>query len=101
MIALSLSRILNRGDAYFAGNYDQLSNLLNEFMAVHRSEWRSVDFHVRNIAVFFYAHTPANWGEGLYRLSAIRIMEAFGNYGQHHRNLESDLANLYGSSSVL
>jgi len=49
----------------------------------------STDFHARNIAVFFYAHTPANWGEGLYRLSAIRIVQAFANYGEHHRNLES------------
>jgi len=100
IIALSLSRILNRGDAYFTGNYEQLSDLLNELMAIHRSDWRTTDFHARNIAVFFYAHTPANWGEGLYRLSAIRIVEAFGDYGEHHRNLESDLADLYESSRV-
>jgi hypothetical protein len=101
IIAISLSRILNRGHVYFAGNYEQLSNLLNALMAIHCSSWRTTDFHPRNIVVLFYAHTPANWGEGLYRLSAIRMVEAFGDYGRHHRNLESDLTNLYGNSSLL
>ncbi len=95
IVAVSLSRILNRGDKYFSGNYAQLSQLLNNLMGDHRSEWRTVDFHPRSIAVLFYAHTPANWGEGLYRLSAMRIVQAFGNYDENHRNLEADLSNLY------
>jgi hypothetical protein len=99
IIAISLSRILNRGDAYFTGNYEQLSELLNRLMAVHRSGWRTTDFHPRNIVVLFYAHTPADWGDGLYRLSAIRIVEAYGLYNENHRNLQSDLTQLYSPAA--
>jgi hypothetical protein len=98
IVAVSLSRILNRGDAYFAGNYERLSELLNGLVATHRPGWRSTEFHPRSIAVAFYAHTPANWGQGLYRLSAMRIVEAFGENTEDHRNLKSDLSDLYAVS---
>jgi hypothetical protein len=96
IIAVSLGRILNRGNTYFSGDYEQLSELLNGLMSLHRPNWRTTDFHPQNIAIIFYAQTPADWGEGLYRLSAMRIMEARGEYSDIHRNLESDLRELYG-----
>jgi hypothetical protein len=95
IVAVSLSRILNRGNTYFSGTYEQLSRILNDLMAVHRQDWRTTDFHPRNIAILFYAHTPANWGDGLYRLSAMRIVQAFGDFSENHRSLQSDMSKLY------
>jgi hypothetical protein len=96
VIAISLSRVLNPGNTYFSGNYEQLSELLNGLMSLHRPNWRATDFHPQNIAISFYAQTPADWGEGLYRLSAMRTVEARGDYTDVHRNFESDLRELYG-----
>jgi hypothetical protein len=73
IIAVCISRILNRGDACFSGSYEQLSDLVNTLMDTHRKDWRITEFHPPNIAVLFYAHTPADWGNGLFRLSAVRI----------------------------
>lgn len=73
IIAVCISRILNPGNAYFSGSYEQLSGLVNMLMGRHRGDWRTTDFHPRNIAVLFYTHTPADWGNGLFRLSAVRI----------------------------
>lgn len=95
IVAVSLSRILNQGKAFFGGTYAQLSALVNGLMGIHRSDWRTTDFHPRNIAVLFYAHTPADWGDGLYRMSAIRVVEASGEHNEHHGDLESDLNDLY------
>lgn len=95
IVAVSLSRILNPGKAFFGGTYAQLSALVNGLMGIHRSDWRTTDFHLRNIAVLFYAQTPADWGDGLYRMSAIRVVESFGEHNEHHGNLESDLNELY------
>jgi len=97
IIAVSLGRILNRGNTYFSGDYEQLSELLNGLMSAHRPNWRTTEFHPQNIAVIFYAQTPADWGEGLYRLSAMRVVQALGDYDESHRNLESDLTELYGA----
>jgi hypothetical protein len=95
IVAVNLSRILNHGDMYFSGRYEDLSQLLNGLMSAHRPDWRTIDIHPRNIAVLFYACTPADWGEGLYRLSAMRIVQASGEYSVNHRNLENDLNELY------
>jgi hypothetical protein len=73
LIAISLGRILNRGDKFFSGDFQHLSLLLNELMTVHRKNWRTIKFHTRNLVVMFHAHTPADWGNGLFRLSAARI----------------------------
>lgn len=70
VIAISVAHILNRGRMYFPGSYDQLSALVNLLLDSHLSTWQTVDFHSRNIAVLFHAHTPADWGEGLFRVSA-------------------------------
>jgi hypothetical protein len=94
IIAISLSHILNPGNAYFSGTYEQLSNLLNGLMSVHRPKWRTTDFHPQNIAVIFYAHTPADWGAGLYRLSAMRVGPTLLEH-EAHRNLRHDLRCLY------
>jgi len=53
LIAISLSRVLNQGNAYFSGDYNQLSELLNSLMDEHRLKWRTTEFHARNIAVLF------------------------------------------------
>jgi len=95
IVAISLSRILNHGDTYFSGRYEQLSNILNDLIAVHRKDWRTTEFHPRNIAILVYAHTPANWGAGLYRLSAMRMVQAFGDFSGDHHNLRSDMTELY------
>ena len=94
VIAICVSRLLNRGDAYFSGRYEQLSDLLNILMDTHRKNWRTTDFHRRNIAVLFYAHTPADWGEGLFRLSAVRCGPTL-HEESIHQNLRDDMASLY------
>ncbi|HEY1659487.1 MAG TPA: hypothetical protein VGG14_14130 [Candidatus Sulfotelmatobacter sp.] len=94
IIAICLSRVLNKGNCYFSGRYEQLSKHLNDLMAEHRQSWRATAFHPRNIAVLFYAHMPADWGEGLYRLSATRIGPTLQDE-EAHRNLRDDLSTLY------
>jgi hypothetical protein len=69
VIAISLSRILNRGRNFFSGTHQQLTNLLQLIMEEHLHTWRNAHFHPRNIAVLLHAHTPADWGDGLFRMS--------------------------------
>lgn len=99
IIAICVSRILNRGDAYFSGSYEQLSDLVNALMDTHRKEWRTTEFHPRNVAVLFYAHTPADWGNGLFRLSAVRIGPTRGEESVH-QNLRDDMTMLYSGSRM-
>jgi hypothetical protein len=97
IIAVSLRQILNRGNTFFAGNYEQLSEILNGLMTKHRSSWRTMDFHTRNITVLFYAHTPADWGNGLFRLSAAR-MGPIHHEEAAHRDLKNDMTKLYSAA---
>lgn len=69
VIAISLSRVLNRGRAFFSGTHEQLNNLLQSMMGKHLHSWKNTDFHSRNIAVLLHIHTPADWGDGLFRMS--------------------------------
>jgi hypothetical protein len=94
IIAVSLSSALNRGRAFFAGGYEQLSEHLNVLMAKHRPTWRTTDFHSRNIAILFHAHTPADWGDGLFRLSAALVGPTLRE-GAVHQGLKDDLTRLY------
>jgi hypothetical protein len=94
IIAICLSRVLNRGTSYFSGRYEQLSKHLNALIDKHRLNWRATEFHPRNIAVLFYACTPADWGEGLFRLSAARVGPT-RREEPPHQNLREDLARLY------
>lgn len=96
IIAVCISRVLNRGNAYFSGSYEQLSGLVNMLMGRHRTDWRTTEFHPRNIAVLFYAHTPADWGTGLFRLSAVRIGPTLLEESVH-QNLRDDMTNLYSN----
>lgn len=100
IIAASLSQVVNRGNAYFSGDYDQLSRLLNGMMATHRHSWRTTDFHPRNIAVAFYAHTPADWGSGLFRLNAVLCGPALGEK-LAYRDLIKDIEALYSNGPTL
>ena len=77
-------------------SYEQLSGLVNMLMGRHRTDWRTTEFHSRNIAVLFYAHTPADWGNGLFRLSAVRIGPTLREESVH-QNLRDDMTNLYSS----
>ena len=96
IIAVCISRVLNRGNAYFSGSYEQLSGLVNMLMGRHRTDWRTTEFHPCNIAVLFYAHTPADWGNGLFRLSAVQSGQLFAR-NRSHQNLRDDMTNLYSS----
>jgi hypothetical protein len=97
IVAVCISRVLNPGNAYFSGSYRQLSELVNMLMDRHRKDWRTTDFHPRNMAVLFYAHTPADWGNGLFRLSAVRIGPT--RRGESvHQNLRDDMTRLYSNS---
>jgi hypothetical protein len=69
VIAISLSRVLNRGRDFFSGTHQQLNTLLQLMMEKHLHTWKTADFHPRNIAVLLHAHTPADWGDGLFRMS--------------------------------
>ena len=97
VIAISFSRILNPGKRFFAGTFEDLSNLLNQLMLKHRQSWQTTDFHPRNVAILFHCHTPADWGEGLFRLSASRmgpsLLEA-----HVHDNIRNDLERLYSGN---
>lgn len=73
IIAISLSCALNRGRTFYSGRVEQLSELLSVKMTEHRQRWRTINFHPRNIAIHFHAHTPADWGDGLFRLSAALV----------------------------
>ena len=94
IIPVCLSSVLNHGKTYFSGGYEQLSELLNTLMSEHRPGWRTVEFHPRNIAVLFYANTPADWGDGLFRLSAIRVGPVASEEAAH-QSLREDFARLY------
>lgn len=94
IVAVCISRLLNRGNAYFSGSDEQLSDLVNMLMDRHRKNWRTTDFHPRNAAILFYAHTPADWGNGLFRLSAVR-MGPTRREEPIHRNLRDDMTKLY------
>jgi hypothetical protein len=98
IIAVCVSRVLNRGNAYFSGGYEQLSDLINMLMETHRTDWRTTEFHPRNIAVLFYAHTPADWGNGLFRLSAVRCGPTLREESVH-QNLRDDMARLYSNGN--
>jgi hypothetical protein len=97
IVAVCISRVLNPGNAYFSGSYRQLSELVNMLMDRHRKDWRTTDFHPRNMAVLFYAHTPADWGNGLFRLSAVRIGPTCREESVH-QNLSDDMTRLYSNS---
>jgi len=97
IVAVCISRVLNPGNAYFSGSYRQLSELVNMLMDRHRKDWRTTDFHPRNMAVLFYAHTPADWGNGLFRLSAVRIGPTRREESVH-QNLRDDMTRLYSNS---
>ena len=99
LIAISLSRVLNHGNKFFSGNYEQLSLLLNELMSVQRNNWRTVEFHPRNVAVMFHAHTPADWGSGLFRLSAARIGPVLTEEAVH-TSVRDDLTMLYPAQTA-
>ena len=51
----------------------KLSDLVNVLMDTHRTDWRTTEFHSRNIAALVCAYTPADWGNGLFRLSAVTL----------------------------
>jgi len=94
IVAISFARVLNRGDKFFSGGYEDLSVLLNELMKTLRPTWRTTEFHPRNIAVMFHAHTPADWGSGLFRLSAARIGPALQEEAVH-QDVREDLELVY------
>lgn len=94
IIAISFSRILNHGNKFFSGTYEQLSDLLTALMTSNRSLWRKTRFHPRNIAVLFHAHTPADWGDGLFRMSA-SVMGPALEEEPVHLGLRDDMERLY------
>jgi hypothetical protein len=95
LIVISFSRILNRGTKFFSGSYDDLSELLNGMLTRNRQTWNDFSFHPNTIAIIFHMHTPANWGQGLFRMAAMRV-DPFNSTAQKDINdLKNDLENLY------
>jgi hypothetical protein len=95
LVVISFSRILNQGKTFFSGDYDHLSTLLNEMLTRYRQTWREFAFHPRTIAIMFHAHTPANWGQGLFRMSAMRVDPFNSADPKGIDDMRDDLEHLY------
>ena len=61
VIAISLSRILNPGTSYWAGDLEQLGNRLNQEMLASSQHWRSAATDRRICAILFHAATPSDF----------------------------------------
>lgn len=60
-----------------------------------RSERLILKFTIRSLAMPKLLAETKGWGDGLFRMNAIRIVNAFGERTEQHRDLESDLHDLY------
>ncbi len=71
VIAISLSRILNPGDKFFAGELERLGDILERHIRQNEHHWKKAELHDKICAVLFHAATPAEHADkgGLLRMT--------------------------------
>jgi hypothetical protein len=69
IMAISLSRILNPGDKFFAREEERLGDILERHVRDNERYWATADLNKSISAVLFHAATPADSGKGLLRMT--------------------------------